>query len=425
MNKNNNNFSERVLKVSIAGLGRSDGGENLDLIIDDCRSEDIGGTVADLLFNYYRNRAFIDYLIEQFTGNGKKNSKSTPAKFKRIISIVLTQSLFQSGIDSRIAVDVAVEYVKKRYGRSVSGFINAVLRRSLAADLKELKHRAPRSVLLNIPPQVMKRWEKIFTGEKIAEFAEVFSRKAPLSFRLIDKIPESDLKGAGCERVEMPEWGKNYCFYESGDPRLLFEKDWLEKGLIYIQDLSTLSPCQFYQSGENDLVYDLCSAPGGKSLLINERMKSGILIASDISFKRQCRTIENLQKSKKGNLTFAIIASAFTPALKPKSADCVLLDVPCTNTGVVRRRPDVLWNFNTKKLKELTAIQVQMLKKAAVLVKPGGALIYSTCSIEKEENREQIDKFLIGHPEFSLEDERRLLPCKVHDGGYATLLRKR
>ena len=424
MNKIKDNFPERVLKVSIAGLVRSEGDDSLNVIINDYRDEACGRAVADLLFNYFRNKAFIDYLIEKFTGTGKKNSKSTPAKFRRIMAIVLTQSLFQSGIDSHIAVDVAVEYAKKRYGRTISGFINAVLRRCLASDIKKLKIEAPESVRLNIPPQVLSRWKGVFTDEKIAELADVFSEKAPLLFRLVEKISESELKNTGCIKIKMPMWAEDYCFYEAGNSRLLFEKEWLDKGWIYIQDLSTLSPCLFYQSGESDLVYDLCSAPGGKSVLIYERMKSGMLIASDISLKRQHRTIENLEKNQKGKLFFAIVASALLPPLKEKSADCVLLDVPCTNTGVVRRRPDVLWNFSIKKLKELTAIQANILNEVAILIKPGGSLIYSTCSMENEENRERIDEFLSNHPEFSLKDERRLLPSKKHDGGYAVLLRK-
>ena len=98
--------------------------------------------------------------------------------------------------------------------------------------------------------------------------------------------------------------------------------------------------------------------------------------------------------------------------------------MPCSNTGVIRRRPDAIWNFSEKKIRELVSIQKRILANSAKLVKPGGVLIYSTCSIEEEENSKQVEHFLSKNPTFKLEQERQLYPTLIHDGGYAALLRK-
>jgi 16S rRNA (cytosine967-C5)-methyltransferase len=101
-----------------------------------------------------------------------------------------------------------------------------------------------------------------------------------------------------------------------------------------------------------------------------------------------------------------------------------MLDVPCSNTGVIRRRPDVRWAFSEASLRELSALQAQILHAGVVLLKPGGRVVYSTCSIEKEENHDQIRAFLDSHSDFVLLAERQLLPTASHDGAYAALLRR-
>ena len=413
-------LSEKVLNSSVSVLGRAESGGNLDDLLDEFHNDQLRSICADLLFNYFRNKAFIDYLISLFT---QKNRKKTPAKYKRIIAVALTQSLFQTGIDSFVAVDLAVSYAKKKYGKKIAGFINAVLRRCLDSDINEIKSKMPKYIKLNIPAEILARWKKHFSNEEIHSLGETFSCKPMLTFRLSACIPEEELTEFKCIKMTLPEWAEEYSFYCVEDPKTVFSREWLKNGQIYIQDPSTVSPCSLLKCTGDELIIDLCSAPGGKSLLFYERIKQGCLIASDKSLKRQQRTIENFQKVNTER-SHIVVASALNTPFRTCSADIVLLDVPCTNTGVVRRRPDVLWNFTMQKLNELTEIQKEILGCAAVLVKPGGSIIYSTCSIEKEENSRQIEIFLKKHSEFSLEKERQLLPNQIHDGGYSALLRR-
>jgi 16S rRNA (cytosine967-C5)-methyltransferase len=433
-------ISEKVLELAIKALSRFDKGEHLDVILDTFRDRIEGKIVADILFNYFRHRGVIDYSIYRATSkkvNGKKVNRKTPRKFFSILIVAITQAKFQDGIEEYVAVDVAVHYAKKKYGKSVSGFINATLRGILSEDFALILEDAPENVKLNLPKQVLSRWKKSFSKEEIAEFAKVFSKKAPLMFRLIEPIPHEELVRINCRRIKMPKWGDEYTFYESLDAKLLFQQNWLEKGHIYIQDLSTISPCLFYKPSSNDVVYDLCSAPGGKSLLLRDRAIAGVLIAADQSFVRQKRTTQNLETqnsyyNKEGVLNleknsvdaFVIVASAFSSPFLEESGNCVFLDVPCSNSGVIRRRPDAIWNFSEKKIRELVNIQKKILRNSEKLVKPGGVLIYSTCSIEEEENGKQVELFLSNNPNFKLEEERQLYPTLTNDGGYAARLRK-
>lgn len=421
---NKGNFSKKVLQVADASLRRLSQGDNLDIILDGLRLQEVGATVADLLFSYFRNKELTDFYIKYCSEKAGSARKKIPAKFQRLIVIAFTQSKYQRGIDEYAAVDLAVGFAKRKYGSRIAGYINALLRRLLIENLEVLAKEAPEHVRLNFPKAVFKRWQQEFGEEKVADFATVFSSKPNLSFRLVGNISEETLKEKKCYEIELPSWAGKYRFFEATEPNLVFAAKWLEKGMIYIQDISTLSPCLFYHPGPNDLVYDLCAAPGGKSLILSERMKSGLLVAADVSLKRQQRTVENLEKSGNKNHS-VIISSAIKPALRPETADYVLLDVPCSNTGVCRRRPDVLWNLTDKKLAELVKIQSDIIIKGAELVKQGGTLIYSTCSIEKQENQAQIAALLNQHTEFSLAGERQLFPAPTHDGGYAALLRKK
>ena len=167
-------------------------------------------------------------------------------------------------------------------------------------------------------------------------------------------------------------------------------------------------------------VGDLCCAPGGKSLLLAEALeRQGILYCRDRSEARLGRVRENLAGCT--NVDIAV-ADALQPDLPEGSLQALLLDVPCSNTGVIRRRPDVRWTWSPGKLQELAALQEAILESSHKLLCPGGRLVYSTCSSEPEENFAQTARFLQRHPEFSLLKERQLLPDEKHDGAYAALM---
>ena len=172
-------------------------------------------------------------------------------------------------------------------------------------------------------------------------------------------------------------------------------------------------------------VLDSCAAPGGKTAMLRDACRGEAeWIAADRSPSRIENMRANLDRLHLPEIR-VVEADALHPPFAAESFDLVFLDVPCSNTGVPRRRPDVLWRFSPARLREIVELQKRILEAQIHLVRPGGHLLYSTCSIEKEEDYLQIERFLSAHPECSLVSQRRLTPSGQHDGAFAALLRKR
>lgn len=413
--------AEVVLSIATNSLKRWDGGANLDEIIDSDRESPHSPIVADILFSYFRNKGVIDFAIAKFANAGKKR----PAKpeIARILAVTLTQCFFQKGITPASAINVAVGVTRKSRGAKVAGFVNAVARRALDTGIAKIANSSPRHARLNIPELLLERWGENSDGSKAA--ANLAGIRPKLSFRVIKtRVSLEELEEIGCEKMILPEWADEFDFHSSEKLKELFDKNWVQSGKIYIQDPSTASACAMCSINKNDVILDLCSAPGGKTLMLAEKLSSGcVLIAADSSIRRQTRTAANLANAGFDDVAI-LAASALSPPFRAISADLVFIDAPCTNTGVFRKRPDALWSFTERKLRELTTIQRKILDHAVELAKPGGSIVYSTCSLEKEENSEMTRWFLRKYPRFSLESERQLLPSDLHDGAYAVRLRK-
>lgn len=224
-----------------------------------------------------------------------------------------------------------------------------------------------------------------------------------------------------------PEWEGTavpcrgpFRFFESPKPGLVLDSEAMREGRIYIQDPATTLAASLPGMEPVRRILDVCAAPGGKSLLLSERMKAGTsLVAADRSARRQEQTKENFRRR---GLDFAVITAE--PRELAGEFDLVLADVPCSNTGVFRRRPDALWRFGAAELRKITVLQHSILDAAAARVAPGGQLVYSTCSIEPEENEQQAERFLAEHPDFTRMASEQLLPSVESDGAYACLLRR-
>jgi len=164
-------------------------------------------------------------------------------------------------------------------------------------------------------------------------------------------------------------------------------------------------------------ILDLCAAPGGKTAYIAQLMQNqGRLIAHDTDPQRLKLIDENCARL---GVTCAETVLPEALDLRPSTLDRVLVDAPCSNTGVMRRRVDLRWRIRPEEIRRLRKVQDELLRQAAPLLKPGGTLVYSTCSLEPEENRESIEQFLREQPDFRLADQRELLPfVDGVDGAY-------
>jgi 16S rRNA (cytosine967-C5)-methyltransferase len=223
------------------------------------------------------------------------------------------------------------------------------------------------------------------------------------------------LEGAGVETAEVPLVRDSI---RLGPGVALTELGAFRQGLLYVQDPAATLVAQYADIAPGSVVADLCAAPGGKALELSRRAR--VVIAADRSHSRVERMLLGFGRLDARNL-HSVVADAELPALSP--VDAVLVDVPCTGTGTFRRHPDARWRLRVSDFAVLGATQRAILRAAATIVKPGGLLIYSTCSLELEENDEPVDAFLAAHQEFTLEAPAEgTVPASVLDRGRLRVL---
>ena len=217
-------------------------------------------------------------------------------------------------------------------------------------------------------------------------------------------------------------------------------------GWFYLQDPSTLLAPVMLGAQPGETILDLCAAPGGKTTFIAQLMNNnGKIIASDSDPNRLKLVKDNCARlgvtcvefcSSRGNeaqtvlthpasrITHHASQSLLTSAATNEKNDRILVDAPCSNTGVMRRRVDLRWRIQPAEIERLCATQLDLLNQAATKLKPGGVVVYSTCSLEPEENSEVVKQFLAAQPDFKLETERQLLPfADGVDGAYGAKLK--
>ena len=397
-----------ILRTALDGLEWTGRGGSLDDFLDRNGGEN-RHSVGFVLFTFFRRKKAIDRILGQFI------RRTTDRKILHLLEIAATQIFYCRGIAGNSAANVAVDWCRSALSRNAAGFVNAVLHKITPLDPPD--DASPEAVL---PDPVLKRWRAQFREEEIAGFTAAFLSEADTAFRCTAGNPPDAAELADLAAQESPEPfpGCPFPFFVTRAPGKLLASPGWAAGRWYIQDPAAAMAITLADMAKVRRALDVCAAPGGKSLMIAEKMPpGGLLVAADRSEARQKRTRENFLLR---NWDFP------TPVAEPdelpehwRDFDLVLADVPCSNTGVFRHRPDALWRFRASTVGELADLQTHLLEAAADRVAPGGQLLYSTCSIDREENRERCAAFLNARPEFRDGGERLLLPGAAHDGAYA------
>jgi 16S rRNA (cytosine967-C5)-methyltransferase len=335
----------------------------------------------------------------------------------------LSQLLLLDGIPDHAAVHETVEAAKRAgIPPPQIGFANALFRRCTREHEVLLKwlHKQLPEKRYSHPQVLLHRWNKSFGKTNTMEILQWNQQRSFTYARLTSegKHLKSEL-GLPSDATPYPHRPNFYQLPRGFSPSELPDFD---QGAWYIQDPSTAMALEFMDVKPGEFVLDACAAPGGKTAILAERLadQSERLLACDPNPKRCIRLKENLHRL--GHTAVDVQSADITglPVSHPEYFDAILLDVPCSNTGVYQRRPDAKWNFRRKMLTELVQLQYQILSQALPLLKPGGRLVYSTCSIEEEETTRQIQNWLGQHPGVRLEKERLLLPGEeLCDGAYA------
>ncbi|NWK56027.1 16S rRNA (cytosine(967)-C(5))-methyltransferase RsmB [Verrucomicrobiaceae bacterium N1E253] len=364
--------------------------------------------LQSIVSSVLRNRRLLDHWI------GKLRRGKLDHETRDILRVGVAQLLLL-GIADHAAVNETVNCGKA----PVRGLINAVLRQAITRRkrLMEELDDLPPAVRLSHPDWLYKRWSKTY-GKKEADSLMAWNNLPAPTLARVNPLKEGAREAVESYDHAKPVDGLENYFEIDGPP----PGDWMKEGYVYIQDPATRHCVDLLNPQAGESILDACAAPGGKSALIAAAMHNqGELLCTDSNSKRLPRLETNLERL--GIDIAAVQAHDWTQTAPEEwlgKFDAILLDVPCSNSGVMRRRLDARWRLRGENIVELTGIQSQILANALPCLKPGGRLVYSTCSIEPEENSDLIRTFLTSHPEWQIEEEHQALPFRDgSDGAYA------
>ena len=388
------------------------------------------GLARELVSGCVRWRRLLDWLIERAT-DGREQKPAV----QEILRLGLYQIFFLNRIPDHAIADESVRLAKRNKCVGQAGFINAIIRRFLREketifrDISTIQEDRP-ALGQSHPDWLFDNWEQRWGREKTIRLLEWNNQPAPTYARLnrLKTNAETLAKRWDEEQVEATafdcDWAPANTVYRLRSHPPIESVPSFRDGLFYIQDPSTLLSVDLLDPKPSQAVLDLCAAPGGKTGLIAERMNNeGQLTATDTSDSRLGLLRENCERL---GVTCAALgqAEAVLADTTPRF-DQALVDVPCSNTGVMRRRLDLRWRITPEETRYLTDTQLRLLARATGFVRPGGALVYSTCSIEPEENEQIVKRFLEENTGWQLETEHTLHPVEDHtDGAYAARLTK-
>jgi len=344
--------------------------------------------VQDLVYTVVRRLRPLRRVLGEFVKKWPKG------ELEDLLYVGAAQILYMPDVPDFAAVNETVAAAKMCENPSIAKVVNGVLR-NLIRHRDELKLGTE---LETFPSAIAKRWVARFgeeNAEKLAAWhntpAETFLARRDGSFVSLERGTRvADVSG-----------------YAEGD--------------FIVQDPSTATAVKLLDPKPGERILDACAAPGGKTVQIAWR--GAAVTACEVNPRRRMRLVENLSRLK---LDVDVISAIPSPSESSRRFDKILVDAPCSNTGVFRRRPDARWSWSADKLAALAKLQAQILDSVVPLLSPGGKLVYSTCSNEPEENSGAVEAFLARHPDFAMEASEESLPFETgRDGAFsAALVRK-
>ncbi|MFB9279861.1 16S rRNA (cytosine(967)-C(5))-methyltransferase RsmB [Cohnella cellulosilytica] len=364
---------------------------------------------TELAYGTIQRLNTIDYALQS-------RVKGWPNKIEPWVRALLRMSYYQlrwlTRVPAHAVVDEAVTIAKKRghagIGGLVNGVLRAVLREGFAAPLPRDLPAAKRISLEHSHPLwLVERWIAEF-GEAAAERMCAANNEPPHLSARINPLRTTrerllaEMADAGFEAVPSPLTREGIVAIRAGN---LVHTDWYKQGFLTIQDESSMLVASVADPRPGMKVLDCCAAPGGKTTHLVEKMRDeGSVTANDVHPHKEALIRQQAERLGLESVrTTTGDALELAGKLDPESFDVVLLDAPCSGLGVIRRKPEIKWNKSAADIAALSELQSRLLERVQSLVKPGGTLVYSTCTIAAEENEETVRGFLRRHPEFALD----------------------
>ena len=374
----------------------------------------------ELVYGMLRRRSWIDTVLSDRVRGGL--ARLDPDLID-LLRLGVHQLLRMHSVPPYAAIAQTVELAKRRHGIGASKLVNAVLRR-MDRERDDLGIRRSEDEVdalateFSHPRWLVARWLNRYGRDETVSLLSANNVEPPLivrPFGVVREQLEAALESAGVHVSDAPLVRDSLIVRGHVS---LAELGAFRQGLFFVQDPASTLVAHYAAIEPGSVVADLCAAPGGKALELART--ANYVFASDRSLARLQKVVGNTLRMET-HTVIPYVSDARHPAIRP--VDAVLVDVPCTGTGTFRRHPDARWRLKVSDLAVTTTLQRAILRSAADVVKPGGLLIYSTCSLEPEENDEQVEAFLAENPQFLLEPPPAdAVPAETLDGGVLRVL---
>lgn len=360
--------------------------------------------MTELVYGTLQHEQLLNFYVTPFF-NGK-----VKAWVRILIQMTLYQMLFLDSVPEHAAISEAVKIAKKRGGQFNGKLVNAILReltRTPLPSLDTIKDEADRlAVETSHPLWLIKLWSKQFGWEKTIQMARANNERVNVTIRV------NGVRGTREELKQKLESEGITCEYGnlSQDALVILKGNVIktkafEQGWFYVQDESSMLVARALKPKHHSKVLDTCSAPGGKTTHVAELMRqTGTVYAHDV-YEHKIKLIEdNVKRLGLTNVVATLQdATTLNERYESDSFDAVLVDAPCSGLGILRRHPEVKITKQPSDLDEIMMIQKKILNTVAPLVKVGGTLVYSTCTVNRKENDKMVEQFLAQHPEYELD----------------------
>jgi|SRR5690554_3310365 len=378
------------------------------------------GLLTELVYGTIQYKITLDYYLGKFIGD-----KKIPNNVRNILNMALYQKIYLDKIPNHAIINEAVNLTKLNNNKH-AGFVNGVLRNFVRKGIPKIDiddKITELSIKTSHPYWLVKMWTKQYnfnTAKKIC----LINNIPPFQFARLNFFKDKR------ENIIKKLNDLNITYEETNiDEGIFLENDNIanttlyKSGYVNVQDLSSMYASKILDPKPGEKVIDVCSAPGGKSTHIAEIMNdNGEIIACDIH-EHKIKLIEFNKKRLGLNSIKPMLVDArkLTKEFKKSSFDRVLVDAPCSDFGVIRRKPEIKHNKKPSDIDEIIILQKEIIDEAVKLVKSGGTLVYSTCTINKKENEKMVDYILNNYPEFVLNSEP-FEKLKLGDKGYLQLI---
>ncbi len=363
----------------------------------------------------------LDYIIDNY-------SKTKAKKMKPLIRTMIRMGVFEiyymDAVPDSATCNEYVKLAKKRGFGGLSGFVNGVLR-NIARD-KGGVQITDIGIKYSMPQWIVDKWTSEYGKDLCEKILSGFFQSQDLCIRVntAKASPEELMNALQARGITVRKCDTLDSALYISDYDALSSIPEFAEGKFYVQDYSSQLVANLAKVATNDKIIDVCAAPGGKALHFAQLAPDGRVVARDLTEAKVALIRENIQRAGVDNVEAQQWDATVLDEAAVGKYDIVVADLPCSGLGIIRKKPDIKYNQSLKSLEELVKLQQQILETVHLYLKAGGTLCYSTCTINKDENDNQVKAFLAKHPEYSVTEQMQLFPDSEHDGFFICVMKK-